>query len=126
MTETTVTVPLPSEEILCELHQGLSAYRSEFECDGDDMTDHYAALAWLEQVEAVLCLAQEGRDSPNETGRLEEMAASLFKRMEHLDPTEDLDLERDDWGYGVLDERRKQFYRLCVEHVLHGVGIYVS
>lgn len=55
--------------------------------------------------------------------RLEELAASLFREMEHLDPTEEGNPDLKDWGWSLLDERRKQFYRYCIEHILDETGV---
>lgn len=47
-------------------------------------------------------------DSETKIGRL---ARQLHWKMEHLDPTED-----GDWD--CLSDRKREFYRLCVEYLL--------
>lgn len=48
---------------------------------------------------------------------VERLAIVLFKKMEHLDPTEDGTVEDEDWGWARMTERRKDFYRLCVKEL---------
>lgn len=48
----------------------------------------------------------------------DELAAELFRKMEHLDPTADGDPELEDWGWAKLSPRRKDFYRMCVRYIL--------
>ena len=50
---------------------------------------------------------------------VEELAKTLLAEMERLDPTEDWDpsLSRE-LNWNRLDDRRKSFYRLCVEVLL--------
>lgn len=51
----------------------------------------------------------------------EQCAITLFKKMEHLDPTEDGNIEDDDWGWSKLNDYRKDFYRYCVDAVVREI-----
>lgn len=49
---------------------------------------------------------------------IERLAAALFKKMEHMDPSDMSDINLDDWGYSKLDEIDKIYHRSCVIAVL--------
>ena len=46
------------------------------------------------------------------------LALRLFQKMEHLDPTEDVNLEAEDWGWSELTQLQRDYYLTCVRTLL--------
>ncbi len=57
------------------------------------------------------------------SGFTERLAARLFRKSEHLDPTSDGDSEAEDGGWSKLSERKRDFWRLLVEDQLHEMRV---
>jgi hypothetical protein len=52
---------------------------------------------------------------------IERAALALFKKTEHLDPTDNGNPDVEDWGWSAMTERDRDFYRFGAEAVIEAM-----